>query len=129
MTYEIKKQNWADFFESLTKRRFEWKTRVEILKNEMGDQLLTEGLPFNGITVESKGDTTSIDISVGESTEAHHTHIIKDPTRIAYLAADESRGEVVDIEEVDGTKTLITFVEPMAIFVGYTETEIAMGAG
>lgn len=129
MTFEIKKENWADFFTSLSKRRYEWKTRVEILRNALGDQLLTEGLPFNGTTVETKGELTSIDISVGESTDAHQTHNIQNPSRVAYLSEEAGRGEVVDIEEADGTKTLITFMEPMAIVAGYTELEIAVTAG
>lgn len=124
MNYEIKKENWRGFFESLSKRRFEWKTRVEVLKSEMGDQVLTEGLPLNGITLEARGDRTFIDISVGEDTKFHQTHNILNPTRVAFHAAADNHGDVIDIEEVDGTKTLITLIEPMGIIVGYVETEV-----
>lgn len=129
MNFEIKKENWADFFETLSKRRYEWKTRIEVLAGDMGDQVLTEGLPLNGITVETKGDRTTIDISVGENTESHQTHNIKNPTRIAFLAAADTHDDVIDIEEADGTKTLITFIEPMGIIVGYTQIDMAIGAG
>ena len=129
MNLEIKKENWADFFDTLSKRRYEWKTKIEVLGCEMGDQMLTEGLPLNGITVETNGDLATIDISVGEDTEFHQTHNIKNPTRIAFLAAADSYRDVIDIEEEDGTKTLITFIEPMSIIVGYSEIDIAMGAG
>jgi len=125
MNYEIKKENWADFFESLSKRRYEWKTRIEILNPEMGDQTLTEGLPLNGVTVETTGDRTSIDVSVGENTEAHQTHTIKNPSRVAFLAAADNHEDVIDIEEEDGTKTLISFIEPMGILIGHMEVEIA----
>lgn len=128
MNSEIKKENWADFFETLSKRRYEWKTRIEILAGEMGDQVLTEGSPLNGITVETRDDTTTIDISVGQSTESHQTHNIKNPTRIAFLGGADYR-DVIDIEEEDGTKTLITFIEPMGIVFGYTEIDVAIGAG
>jgi hypothetical protein len=128
MTFEIKRENWADFFTSLSKRRFGWDTRVEILKSSIGDQVMTEGLPFNGTTFESIGDVTSIDISVGESAEAHQTHNIQNPARVAYLSEESGRGEVIDIEEADGTKTLITFMEPMAIVAGYAELDIAVTA-
>lgn len=119
MNYEIKRENWTDFFDSLSKRRFAWKTKVEILKSEMGDQVLTDGLPLNGITVETRGDRISMDISVGENTEFHQTHNIKNPKRVAFLSASDNHGDVVDIEEEDGTKTLITFIEPMGIITGY----------
>ena len=128
MNYEIKRENWADFFKSLSKRRYEWKTRIEVLNPEMGDQTLTEGLPLNGVTVETYGDRTSIDISVGENTDAHQTHNVHNPSRVAFLAAADNHGDVIDIEEEDGTKTLITFIEPMGLLIGYLEIDIAAAA-
>ena len=128
MNLEIKKENWVDFFDTLSKRRYEWKTKIEVLAGKMGDQVLTEGLPLNGITVETKDERTTIDISVGQNTESHQTHNIKNPTRIAFLAGTDYR-DVIDIEEEDGTKTLITFVEPMGIVFGYTEIDVAIAAG
>lgn len=125
MNYEIKRENWADFFESLSKRRYEWKTRIEVLNPEIGDQTLAEGLPLNGVTVETKGDRVTIDVSVGKSTDAHQTHNIKNPSRVAFLAAADKHQDVIDIEEEDGTKTLISFIEPMGILIGYMEVEIA----
>jgi hypothetical protein len=125
MNFEIKREDWADFFETLSRRRYEWKTRIEVLNTDIGDQVLTEGLPLNGFTVEIAGDRTSIDISVGENIDAHQTHTISNPTKVAFLAAEENRGDVIDIEEEDGTKTLITFIEPMGIWVGYIEVDIA----
>ena len=129
MNYEIKRDDWAKFFEALGRRRYEWKTRIEVLNSEMGDQVLTDGLRLNGITVETKGDRTSIDISVGENAESHQTHNIQNPTRVAFLAAADNHGDVIDIEEDDGTKTLITFIEPMGIIVGYTEVDKVIGVG
>jgi hypothetical protein len=128
MNFEIKKENWTNFFESLSKRRYEWKTRVEILNPEMGDQTLTEGLPLNGVTVETIGDATSIDISVGDKIDAHQSHSVENPVRVAFLAADEEHGDVIDIEEEGGSKTLISFIEPMGILVGYTEVDISARA-
>jgi hypothetical protein len=125
MNFEIKKEDWPSFFDSLSKRRYEWKTRIEVLGNEMGDQVLTEGLPLNGFTVETKGALTTIDLSVGGATDVHQTHNIQNPTRVAFLAASGNHGDVIDIEEHDGTKTLITFVEPMGILIGFMEAELA----
>ena len=124
MDFEIIKEDWALFFESLSKRRYEWTTKVEVLNREMGDQILTDGLPFNGITVEMRGDRVSIDLSVGEDSNAHQTHNIEDPVKVTFLAAEGDRGEVIDIEEADGTKTLITFIAPMGILVGYERAEM-----
>lgn len=124
MGFEIKKQDWPGFFDALGRRRSEWITKVEVMSSEMGDQVLNDGLPLSGITVETNGDRTSIDISVGENTDSHQTHNIQNPNRVAFLRADESHGDVIDIEEEDGTKTLITFIEPMGILVGYQKVEM-----
>ena len=128
MNFEIVKEDWPMFFESLSKRRFEWTTKVEVLESEIGDQVLTDGLPLNGMTVEKRGDRIAIDISVGENTDAHHTHNIENPVRVAFLPAETNHGDVLDIEEADGTKTLITFIEPMGILVGYVKAEMVATA-
>lgn len=125
MNVEIKKQDWTDFFKSVGMRRYEWTTKIEVMNPEIGDQTLTEGLPLNGMTVETKGDQISIDISVGENTQAHQTHSIKNPMRVMFLATADKEDDVIDIEEEDGTKTLITFLEPMRIEVGFAEVDVA----
>ena len=129
MNFEIKKEDWADFFDTLSMRRFEWKTRVEILAGEMGDQILTDGLLLNGITVETRADNTTIDIAVGDKTNSHQTHNILNPAKIAFLESADTHGDVIDIEEADGTKTLITFIEPMGILIGFTKVNMAIGVG
>jgi hypothetical protein len=126
MRYEVEKNKWEQFFNNLGKRRFEWITEVEVLSNEMGVQTLSRGLPLNGITVETVADDTLIDISVGESTGHHQTHLIKNPVRVGFLAGTDNRGDVVDIEEADGTKTLLRFTEPMGVLVGFAEYEVQM---
>lgn len=121
MNAEIKKENWKNTFDELTKRRYLWKTRIEVLSNAFGDQILSENLALNGITLERRGDMTSIDISVGENTESHQTHMIKDPSRVAILAGDSMHGDIISLEQTDGTRTLITFIEPVGLLLGFYE--------
>ena len=126
MNFEIRKEDWRRFFDNLSKRRFEWDTEIEVLDSEMGDQGLSMGLPLNGITVETASDLTTIDISVGENTDRHQTHNIKNPVRIAYLAADDTHADVVNIEEADGTKTLLRFTRPIGIMAGFAGYELTI---
>jgi hypothetical protein len=125
MGAEIRKEDWVKFLEILSKRRFEWKTKIEILSTELGDQILSNNLPLNGITLENKGGATTMDISVRANTKSHQTHSIKNPSRIAFLTADNSHGDIVDVEQEDGTKTLIHFKEPMGLLIGF---KVAMAA-
>lgn len=122
MDTEIKAEKWSDFFEILSKRRYEWTTSVEVLSPEIGDQILSDGLSFNGITME-KGEDPAINISLGEAPEAHQNHRIAEPTKVVFLEADKSHGNILEIEQKDGSKTLVTFVEPKGIIVDFPEFE------
>lgn len=128
MDLELRKADWSTFFDNLNRRRYEWMAEVEVLSPTAGDQVLSNGLPFNGVTVENVGDRISLDISVGETTDHHQTHMIIDPVRIAYLSGDETHSEVVNIEEADGTKTLIRFTEPMSVLFGLSEYSMVLTA-
>jgi hypothetical protein len=123
MTYEINREDWNRFFDSLSKRRYEWRTEVEVLSPTLGDQTLNISLPFNGVTIEGSGEETRLEISVGDSTGEHQTHNIINPSRVAYLSS-ETHGDVIDIEEADGTKTLIRFNEPSQLLVGFAAVEV-----
>ena len=123
MTLNLPKEKWTQFFDDLSKRRFGWTTKIEVMSDSVGDQILSENLPLNGITAEQKGDQSTIEISVGEDT-THLSHTIVNPTKIAFLGDDENIVGIVEIEETNGTKTLIHIIEPMAVIVSYSEYEI-----
>lgn len=128
MTIEIPKEKWTEFFDDLSKRRFGWETNVEVMSDSLGDQILSEGLPLNGITFEEKGGRHELEIAVGETAEQHQTHNISNPTKIAYLDEGDFLGGVIEIEEESGTKTLIKLVNPMPVYLGYADYEIVMAS-
>lgn len=121
MTQQIPKKEWKSFFDDLTKRRFDWETKVEVFNEDIGNQVLDEGLPLGGLTCEQRGDETVVEIFVGTDDDHHQTHNIKNPTKIAYLGNDENPGGIVEIEEMNGTKTLVHIIQPMPIVVSYVE--------
>jgi len=122
MTLNLPKEKWAQFFNDLSKRRFGWITKIEVMNDSIGDQILSEHLALNGITVEQNGDESTIEISVGEDT-THQSHNIVNPTKVAFLGDDEKLGSIVEIEEKNGTKTLVHIIEPMPLLVSYSEYE------
>jgi len=123
MTLYLPKERWAQFFNDLSKRRFGWTTKIEVMNDSIGDQILSEHLALNGITVEQNGDESTIEISVGEDT-THQSHSIVNPTKVAFLDDDENIGSIVEIEEENGTKTLVHIISPMPVIVSYSEYEI-----
>jgi hypothetical protein len=124
MTIEIPQEKWNEFFNDLSKRRFGWETKVEVLNELIGDQILSEGLSLNGFTYLDKAGKREIEISLGESAEQHQTHNIVDPTKVAYLSETDSNSGIVEIEEASGTKTLISLIRSMPIYIGYESYQV-----
>lgn len=123
MTLDIPREKWAQFFSDLSKRRFGWTTKIEVMNDSIGDQILSENLPLNGITSEQTGDETTIEIAVGENT-THQSHTIVNPGKVAFFGDNERAGGFVEIEEANGTKTLVHIIEPMPVMVSYSEYEV-----
>ena len=74
--------------------------------------------------IDQKGDERTIEIAVGENTAHHQSHTIANPRKIAFLDDNENLGSIVEIEEQNGTKTLLHIIEPMPLLVRYSEYEI-----
>ena len=128
MTIEIPKEKWTEFFNDLSRRRFGWETKVEILSESVGDQFLSEGLPLGGITFEEKSGREKIEIALGDTAEQHQTHNINDPVKVAYLDEGSFLGGVIEIEDESKTKTLIKLVNPMPVHLGYADYEIVIAS-
>lgn len=126
MTNNIPKAKWIEFFNDLSKRRFGWETKIEVLNESVGEQILSKGLPLNGIIFEEKSG--KIEISVGENTDQHQTHSLLNPVKVGYLDEGEFLGGVVEIEDEKMTKTLIKLINPMPIFLGYEDYQIVMAS-
>ncbi|HUF03451.1 MAG TPA: DUF5335 family protein [Aridibacter sp.] len=119
MTLNIPKDEWGSFLDDLTKRRFEWKTNLEVINREIGDQTLSDGLPLKGVTFEAKNEKRVIEILLGRNADDHQAHSIFRPKTVAFLPNEKDHGGILEIEEADGTKTLVRILEPMPIKTGY----------
>ena len=119
MTTEIPKEKWAEFFNELSKRRFGWKTKVEVLDASLGAAILSEGLPFDGITFEEMPNRREIELSVGKTFDQHQTHKISNPMKVEYLDNGDFFGGVVEIEEENKTRTLVRLLNPMPIDLSF----------
>lgn len=128
MTDEILKQEWKGFFNAISKNYEEWQTIVEILKDDIGAQLLSEGLPLIGFTFEEKagGGESSIEIMLGEESGAHQTHTIVNPQKVFFKESERVPGGTIEIEDESGAKTLVRLVQPIAVLVAYEKKYIAV---
>ena len=125
MAREIPKEQWKEFFDGLSRDLEYWDTRVEVIDNNVGAQVLAEGMPFHGLTAETDhtGEFT-ISISVGNGMEGHQTHSIATPFKVSFESAAVGPGGVLEIEDAGASKMLITFIQPIPVLLEYTNTEI-----
>jgi hypothetical protein len=128
MTIEIPQEKWSEFFNDLSRRRLGWTTRVEVLNEDAGDQILSDGLPLNGVTFEEKAGRREIELSIGETADRHQTHVIANPLKVEFLRNGDFEGGVLEIEEESGTRTLVSLLNPMPVFVGYENYAIVMAS-
>jgi len=128
MTIEIPKEIWSEFFDDLSRRRAGWMTRIEVLDNSTGDQILSDGLPLGGVTFEEKAGRREIELSVGETTTRHQFHVISNPVKVEYLNEGDFAGGVIQIGERGGTRTLVRLLNPMPIYIGHENHEIVMAS-
>ena len=128
MTTEIKREEWKSFFDNLSRDLGGWQTAVEVLSDDVGAQVLADGLPFVGLTFEDIDANPSIELTLGEDRENHQTHTIANPKLVAFEGSGIGPAGVLDIEDADGTKTLIRFVQPFPVLVEFEETEVVRAA-
>ena len=124
MTLIIEKAKWRDYFQSLSREFIDWQTTVQIFDPNDGAQTLSEGLPFGGLTFEPRGDNDTIMLSMGIGPDTHQNHNITGVTKVAFEPSGIGPAGTVDIENSAGTKTLITFVQPMPVLMEYVAAEI-----
>ena len=128
MTNEIPKKDWKQFFDDLTHEKLNWQTKIEVMNNETGAQILTEGLALGGLTFEDEEGQERIEVMVGSGTENHQTHNIFEPEKVYFRRADDRQIGTVEIEDASGTKTLVHIIQPMPVLVEYVETETVITA-
>ena len=113
MTHDIPSNEWKSFFDELSKKYFEWNTRVEVLNSNIGDQTLADKLPLNGITFEGKKASGCVELIVGYDEENHQTHTVWNPEKVLFKEGVDDSKPVVEIVEIDGTKTIVHLLEPV----------------
>jgi len=124
MTKVIKRENWKKFFDELSRKQLDAETNVQVLSDEIGAQVLSEGLPFVGLTFDEKGGESKIELIVGSGTENHQTHNILNPKMVAFESTEGSSFGTLDIEDESETKTLIKFTQSLPVIITYSETEV-----
>ena len=86
--------------------------RLEVLGPDVGYQVETEDLPFDGIAADTKAGEDTVWITFGTTLDQHLTHGVHGVTAIQVRLPSASRGAAVLVESRDGTKTLLELSRP-----------------
>jgi hypothetical protein len=76
-------------------------------ESDVGSQVQTENRPFDGVSADVKDRERTVWISFGSNTAEHMTHGIHRAAAIRTLAAAAGAGTVLEVEDGDGTRTLL----------------------
>lgn len=125
MTKEIPKREWERFFDAVGKNYLEWQTKVEILKDDIGAQVLSKGLPLIGFLCENKTNRfNALEIMLGDGAGAPQTHTIFNVQRVFFKMDDDNSGGTIDIEDRSGAKTIVHLVQPIPVLAVYAKPEM-----
>lgn len=113
-TQEIPRAEWNKFFNTFSRQHEGWLATLEVLGRDVGAQEEAHQLPLAGVSLCSgEGKTETISIDLGKRPDEHVSRAISDPSRIWLEKTDAGANAALEIEAVDGTKTLLRFRSTM----------------
>jgi hypothetical protein len=110
----IEPGQWAAFLARFTRDYRGAHATIEVLGNDVGDQVMTDDRPFDGITADVKDGERSVWITFGSTLEEHLAHGIHNVRTIRMGPPPAQAATVLEIEAQDGVRTLLTVSRPEA---------------
>ena len=108
LTVEIPREAWVEQLNEFTAIHEGWLVSVDVLAPEIGAQPEIVNLPLLAVSADRIDHDGAIAVSVLSATE-HLTHMIHGVTRIYIERADDGADAALEIESVDGTRTILRF--------------------
>jgi Family of unknown function (DUF5335) len=105
-TREIPQAEWGSYFDALGRMDPAPTVTVEVDGEEIGAQVEADRVTLAAISYDDRDDVLVIGLSRGGHEQVEH--LVYNPRRI-YAAAGEARAGTIDVQDADGSKTLILF--------------------
>ena len=113
MQGEIQQEQWQAYLDGFSQRNSGRMADLQILSDELGTQEEAKMLPFEGITLDTKGFlASSVEIMLGGTGSADKrnlTHTVTRVRRIVPKPGVNGREDALEIEARDGAKTILIF--------------------
>ena len=108
-TKTIPSTQWQQTFDDLSRAYDGAMVSLEIVGDEVGAQPEVVEQPLQGISSDRSGVT----IRVAKPRAMHLEHRVPNPSEVRIVETDEGAVMAVEIEESEGTHTLLHFRSPM----------------
>ncbi len=105
-TREIPQAEWGSYFDALGRIDPAPKVSVEVDSAEIGAQVEAEGVTLAAISYDYRDDVLVIGLSPGGHEQVEH--LVYKPRQI-YVLEGEAGVSTIDVQDADGSKTLILF--------------------
>jgi hypothetical protein len=113
ITEEIPEDRWIPFFAEFTMENRGAHARLEVIKvEEVGYEVGLEDRPFDGVSADLKGGERNVWMTFGALPGDHFTHGIPRAKIVRSLPPGETIGSVLEVEDKDGTRTVLTLSYP-----------------
>lgn len=111
---EIERGEWSSFLDHFSRQHDGWLASLKVVGPDVGEKEEAEGLPFHGITYETKGTgRNDISIFLGQGTQEDETHTVTNPTHIRFEQTEQGADQGLEVESGDGEKAIVRFLNPM----------------
>jgi hypothetical protein len=124
-TFEIEKDQWVTFLADFTRENRGAPARLEVAGAEVGHQVETENLPFDGVSTDGKDSEQAVWISFGSTLEDHLTHGIQNVTAIWVRLPSGQAGAALKVIANDGTTTILQLSRPEVYALPCATLELA----
>jgi hypothetical protein len=108
-TTKITHEQWQQTLDELSRVYDGALVSLEILGDEIGAQPQILQQPLHGVTV----DHGLIEVHFAKAGGSHLCHSVAHPLELRMVATDEGALVALEIEELEGTHTLLHFTHPM----------------
>lgn len=104
----VPRSEWHRFFQDFSRRHEDWLATVLVVSAGLGPQVESSDLPLEGIVADPAGHGP-ISIHMGRSPQRHIEHEVENPTQVWIELTEEGAEKALQIESMDGTKTILEF--------------------
>ena len=108
-TTEIPRDQWMQALDQFSKEHQGWIITMELVGVDVGDQIPATNLPLVGVSADVKDGENRISIMVGDSPDAHVTHVVDSPKRVWIEKSDDPRHDAIAVEDNEGHKIIVEF--------------------